>query len=494
MADSASAAAPAAAAPAAAAPAAAAPAAAATATPMTRAEKKAARITRIMQVYNRIITLVGLATAFAITPRFSPSPKQMQTNRRAAEKETTKIKTNILAFRTVFTSLFGDSDPLVPEERPAKVVKNYIRRWSTLVNWWNQWCANLRRDTANTETLCPLELFVHSNPLPAYDSCNGFQTEEEVNEHIQCLINPVVGKVQNPIEADELDPEEDGPIVGLWVSTHRTIFAATAAEFAIRLMGMLTYLIDNASIVFSHNDDNDAVNDIYRHGRSPNVGRVVYGSHGGFRSGRGSHGASTRFLSLEGGPGTFFGFSLLFGHEDLRIPSSATEIRDRIQALPNGAQCLAEYTTLCENRIRTILTSRRDRDATMVLVVCTHPDCPHGRGFLYNRRAMLNPRSHRDRVQIGTACPAGHAFCARCMQIHDGICEDLRNEELAPNVKRCPTCHAGIEKNAGCNHMTCTHCGQNFCWLCMKRFNVSEQYVGHAGPDGLICPQFDQHY
>eukprot|EP01112_Ceratiomyxa_fruticulosa_P014558 TRINITY_DN4182_c0_g1_i1.p1 TRINITY_DN4182_c0_g1~~TRINITY_DN4182_c0_g1_i1.p1 ORF type:complete len:396 (-),score=62.56 TRINITY_DN4182_c0_g1_i1:92-1279(-) len=40
-------------------------------------------------------------------------------------------------------------------------------------------------------------------------------------------------------------------------------------------------------------------------------------------------------------------------------------------------------------------------------------------------------------------------------------------------VKSCIYCSAFIEKNAGCNHMTCTQCKGQFCWLCMQSYSSS---------------------
>lgn len=41
---------------------------------------------------------------------------------------------------------------------------------------------------------------------------------------------------------------------------------------------------------------------------------------------------------------------------------------------------------------------------------------------------------------------------------------------LRKNTKPCPKCHQGIQKNGGCNHMTCTKCSHQFCWKCKSNW------------------------
>lgn len=33
-------------------------------------------------------------------------------------------------------------------------------------------------------------------------------------------------------------------------------------------------------------------------------------------------------------------------------------------------------------------------------------------------------------------------------------------------VRACPKCNMRIWKSEGCNHMTCTHCRHQYCWVC----------------------------
>lgn len=38
---------------------------------------------------------------------------------------------------------------------------------------------------------------------------------------------------------------------------------------------------------------------------------------------------------------------------------------------------------------------------------------------------------------------------------------------ISAHTKDCPKCHVCIEKNGGCNHMQCSKCKFDFCWMCL---------------------------
>ncbi|GLE01372.1 hypothetical protein PINS_up010202 [Pythium insidiosum] len=82
-------------------------------------------------------------------------------------------------------------------------------------------------------------------------------------------------------------------------------------------------------------------------------------------------------------------------------------------------------------------------------------------------------------------CTCGCIFCLRCgEEAHAPVtCEQLqtwqekcRNESetanwILANTKKCPKCAVRIEKNQGCNHMTCRKCMHEFCWMCMESWD-----------------------
>ena len=82
-------------------------------------------------------------------------------------------------------------------------------------------------------------------------------------------------------------------------------------------------------------------------------------------------------------------------------------------------------------------------------------------------------------------CQCGMTFCFKCLRESHRPCdcemvqlweeksksEGENTKWLLVNTKQCPKCHKYIEKNQGCNHMTCRKeaggCGYEFCWICL---------------------------
>jgi hypothetical protein len=432
----------------------------------------------------------------------------MARNRATAQKETQTIKEKTDGLMSFFREIFSSTEDEFTAKtkiRQNKGLYKQVSKFNTLVNWWNIWCANLRRDGG--DRLTPLEEFVRANPIPAYNTTTGFQSAEELDEHITRLVTPVVKPVVDPLDPvygvyDRLD---ETPICTLRVSSHRAIFVSAATEFADRLLGALIHLISISSDFFKHNQeyyDYDG-HDVHRYGRSR-----------GSRRGRGGHYLDgsrrdqSRYCSRNSGVGTFLGYSLLLCqeydvpdpsdptktiHKVVEIPSSAPEIEHRLRTLPNADAQIAEYQRAINAHLSSIFRARNTPDAQSVFVHCAHPGCTYGDGFFYNRDSSNPSSAHYNPHSAYASCPAGHRFCQRCLDAHDGGCEDLHGEQLEHGFRRCPRCKIPIQKNGGCNHMTCS-CGQNFCWLCMMSFDGSNgYYTGDYVPRGgqpHTCPQF----
>ncbi|CAF3835110.1 unnamed protein product [Rotaria sordida] len=98
-------------------------------------------------------------------------------------------------------------------------------------------------------------------------------------------------------------------------------------------------------------------------------------------------------------------------------------------------------------------------------------------------------------------CRCGHRFCINCKQERHFpatcsayrlyIDEVYRNGDLISDYnaitqikgRNCVSCNNFIEKNGGCNHMTCS-CGAEFCWTC------TGYWKDHNAPDGTFrCPK-----
>lgn len=82
---------------------------------------------------------------------------------------------------------------------------------------------------------------------------------------------------------------------------------------------------------------------------------------------------------------------------------------------------------------------------------------------------------------LEVTCECGCAFCFACgADGHLPVNCDMNKKWtekntaesgnvtwIAANTKPCSKCKKPIEKNQGCNHMTCSQCKHEFCWICL---------------------------
>eukprot|EP01103_Thecamoeba_quadrilineata_P007897 TRINITY_DN1771_c0_g1_i1.p1 TRINITY_DN1771_c0_g1~~TRINITY_DN1771_c0_g1_i1.p1 ORF type:complete len:679 (+),score=104.89 TRINITY_DN1771_c0_g1_i1:37-2037(+) len=127
---------------------------------------------------------------------------------------------------------------------------------------------------------------------------------------------------------------------------------------------------------------------------------------------------------------------------------------------------------------------------------CPAPECPN---------AILLTEISTERNE-SVECLCGHTFCFRCSLESHQPCsclmfekwkkiasgqDDRLNDAFITSVSRpCPSCKVPIEKNHGCNHMTCTKCQYHFCWQCMGKFGTGSK----GGSDGYKIHECNGHY
>jgi len=84
------------------------------------------------------------------------------------------------------------------------------------------------------------------------------------------------------------------------------------------------------------------------------------------------------------------------------------------------------------------------------------------------------------------SCGLSYHYPATCDQVKKWEEKSKDDSEtknwLEANTKPCPKCNTLIEKNSGCNHMTCrkAECRYEFCWLCLQH---TTSHLGHANCD-----------
>ena len=152
----------------------------------------------------------------------------------------------------------------------------------------------------------------------------------------------------------------------------------------------------------------------------------------------------------------------------------------RVQCPQDGCHRIVDAKSL------KLLTNRDVIDRYETLLTRTYVDdkdnlkwCP-GADCIYAIECAVKKRDLM-RVVPTVKCRKDHSFCfgctlddhqpAPCSLVKKWLkkCEDDSETSnwISANTKECSKCNSTIEKNGGCNHMTCRKCKYEFCWMCM---------------------------
>jgi len=135
-----------------------------------------------------------------------------------------------------------------------------------------------------------------------------------------------------------------------------------------------------------------------------------------------------------------------------------------------------------EELYQTIYT-QREREANCherKMITCLNPDCGSQQDI--GGESVVTCRQQYCKWKmcaIHNRVYMGGKFC--CSAAKDPSCDS--SEWVVAHTKSCPNCNAPIEKNGGCDHMTCKKsaggCGFEFCWVCLTDFEQILQTEQH---------------
>ncbi|KAJ9108851.1 hypothetical protein QFC21_000171 [Naganishia friedmannii] len=162
----------------------------------------------------------------------------------------------------------------------------------------------------------------------------------------------------------------------------------------------------------------------------------------------------------------------------------------RIQCMESGCgRIVGEKTVeaLVDDKVKTRYRELLDRtyvDDNPSLKWCPHPDCQYAVKTTQAPARLLN--------QIIPIVKCAHSadhrpLTCKYVKLWEKKCADDSETSnwLMANTKECAKCNSTIEKNGGCNHMTCKKCRYEFCWVCMADWTTH-------GTAWYNCNRFDE--
>ncbi|KAL2914277.1 hypothetical protein HK105_206223 [Polyrhizophydium stewartii] len=131
-------------------------------------------------------------------------------------------------------------------------------------------------------------------------------------------------------------------------------------------------------------------------------------------------------------------------------------------------------------------------DDSPYLKWCPAPNCD------YAVECKVRPDQLKEIVPTVT-CRCGFNFCFGCSLLNHQpspcflvklwikkCADDSETANwISANTKECIKCQTSIEKNGGCNHMTCRKCKHEFCWVCLGPWS-------EHGTSWYSCNRFEE--
>ncbi|KAK7101775.1 potential E3 ubiquitin-protein ligase ariadne-2-like [Littorina saxatilis] len=153
------------------------------------------------------------------------------------------------------------------------------------------------------------------------------------------------------------------------------------------------------------------------------------------------------------------------------------------QGITMGIECMGQKCKILvpEDFLYSVLKDSKLRDRFSKLcfmdLIKGHPKlrfCPGP-----NCSVIIHAKEPRAKKVECSVCKS--TFCFRCgIEYHAPTdCDVIKKwltkcaddsetaNYISAHTKDCPSCHVCIEKSAGCNHMQCSKCKFDFCWMCL---------------------------